>query len=260
MDFINTFCPITFLLLIRRCFPEEEQSQQEHNGKTSHTSVDLSGNLADERNQEGSEECGAFSADVQNSEVFAGFFGGNDLGKIRTGQSLDRSLEHTDQDCEDPELGLGIQSDRVKGDTEVCYDTDTDQSCRIIPCGDSSEQECARESHDLGQKQCQKQSGTVESECLSVSGCHIDDGIDSVDIEEKGNQEEQYLFLPADFPEGMSKAFEAVTDHMSACGFCIIFLFINFQHRQGRDQPPKCSDDKSDHHSGRSGKPKGTCA
>ena len=128
------------------------------------------------------------------------------------------------------------------------------RGCRIVFGRNPSEQKRTWKGNDLGQEQCQKQSGTVESECLSVSGCHIDDGIDAVDIEEKGDEEEQYLFFLADFTEGMTETAETVADHMSACGFCIIFLLIVFQHRQGGQEPPCRGDDKSNHHGCGSGK------
>ena len=140
----------SIILFIRRCFPEEEQSQQEHNGKASDTGVDFSGNLADDGNEEGSEEGGAFTADIQNSEVFSGFFCRNDLGKLGTGQGLDRTLKHANQDCEDPEFGLRIQSDGIECDTEVSSDTNADQGCRIVFGRNPSEQECTWKGNDLG--------------------------------------------------------------------------------------------------------------
>ena len=50
--------------------------------------------------------------------------------------------------------------------------------------------------YDLGQQQRQKQSCSIQPKSSSIGGSHIDNGVNPVDKEEKGDQEkEDLLFL-----------------------------------------------------------------
>ncbi len=59
-------------------------------------------------------------------------------------------------------------------------------------------------------KQCQKQFRTVESECGSIGGCHINDRVDAINVEEKCQQEQEDFLLVSHIFQSDAQTIEAV--------------------------------------------------
>ena len=94
-------------------------------------------------------------ADIVNAEILAGLLRRNDLCKIGSGQCLDRPLEHSYKDRQQPEIKLGIQPVGVDSNTEISQYADRNYLLRIRFLKDTAENEYRRECHDLGHQKCQ---------------------------------------------------------------------------------------------------------
>ena len=58
--------------------------------------------------------------------------------------------------------------------------------------------------HDLGDQEGQEKPCGVEPQCRAISGCHINNGIDPVDVEEKRQKKDKGFLLVAHIFEGMA--------------------------------------------------------
>ena len=152
--------------------------------------------LADDRNQRHAHERRTLTKNIHQAVEFAAAFGGNDLAQIAAAQGLNAALEHADQCCQHPELPLRHQEHGEQGDAGIGGDADPDQQAGVIFGRQTAENYGTGESHELGQKQCQQQSRGVQSQRSAVSRCHVDDGVNAVDEEEKGDEvQKNVLFL-----------------------------------------------------------------
>ena len=143
--------------------PEEQPSDQEENGNGADTVVGFAGNVRDKAHEGGAEEGSAFSNDVVKSKVLSGLFCRDDLRKVRAAHRLDASLEHADDNSEDPELVKGIEEQPIHADEEVSDNTHHNDALRFKLSGKSSDDEGRRERHYLSnQEGCQQPDG-VES-------------------------------------------------------------------------------------------------
>src|SRR5699024_9028144 len=190
-------------------FQRQQESDQEHDGQRAHAKVDASASLAADRNQHGFGEGGSFAADIIQSEKFSGLVRGNDLYEVGAGERLDRALEHTYYDRQDPELVLLFQDDPVQGDQKIGADTDHDQFGGLRFSGKPAEDQGCREGYDLRYQKSQEQAGGVQPQSRSVSGRHIDDSVHAVNIKEKRQQEEQNLPAFFQFAEDTAQPAEA---------------------------------------------------
>ena len=178
------------------CFYEKQKADEEHQGKCAYPQIYASGDLAYQGYQHGSHKRSSFSADIVNAEIFSGSVFRDDLGKVGTGQGLDSALEDSHTYRQDPELILFGENDPVKRNTEIGSDADQDQPGGRSFSGQSSEDQRCGKCYDLGQQQRQKQSCSIQPKSSSIGGSHIDNGVNPVDKEEKGDQEkEDLLFL-----------------------------------------------------------------
>src|SRR5699024_7311376 len=115
--------------------------------------------------------------------------------EIRAGQCLYRSLEHTYQYCQQPEIKLRIQPVCIYCDAEIRRNTDRNDRFRSYFLHKPAEDKDARKGNDLRHQQCQKQSCAIQSQCLPVSCCHVDHCINTINVEEERQQENKDMFL-----------------------------------------------------------------
>ena len=99
-------------------FAEQYESDDKQYRDGGDTRIGHVSNLSYSAYQHGTHKGCAFTADVIDAEVFAGFFGGDDLGEVGTGESLNGALEHPHQHGQEPELPLLIQLDGEEGDAD----------------------------------------------------------------------------------------------------------------------------------------------
>ena len=190
------FYQIFMIFLDFVCFYKDQKSDKKHYRKCAHAQIHASGDLAYQGYQHGSHKGCPFAADIVNTEIFPGFVFRDDLGKVGAGQRLDSSLENSYAYGQDPELILFGENDPIKRNTEIGSDTDQDQPGGRSFSGQSSKGQRCGKSHDLGQQKSQKESCGIQAESGSIGGGHIDNGVNPVNKEEKGDQEkEDFLFL-----------------------------------------------------------------
>ncbi len=103
-------------------FDKEYKAYEKHNRQGTDACAGTSGALAYEGYEKRAEEGSAFPANVKEPEIFPGFIRRDDLSKIGAGKRLDRSLEHANQYSEHPEIELGVQFNRIQGNTKICGD------------------------------------------------------------------------------------------------------------------------------------------
>lgn len=148
--------------------------------------INVPGELADDSYHCGAKKGCALAADIHDTEVFAGFLRWDNTGKVGTGQGLYAALEHADADGQYPEMKLRGHEKGEDGNAKVSNDTDRDQPAGIKTLRESAKQDRAGEGYDLCQQQCAEQSVAVKAESGSVGGSHINNRINTVNIEEKG--------------------------------------------------------------------------
>ena len=108
---------------------------------------------------------------------------------------MDSALEDSHTYRQDPELILFGENDPVKRDTEIGSDTDQDQPGGRSLSGKPSKSQRCWKCYDLGQQQRQEQPCGIQSEGGSIGGSHIDNSVNPIDKEEKGDQEKEDFFL-----------------------------------------------------------------
>ena len=173
-------------------------------GCTQQVDLHAAGDLADEGHQSGTHEGGTLAADVHNAVVFAAALGGDDLAQVGTAQSLDTALEHTHHYRQHPELPLTGEEHGKQGDAGVADDADLNQQAGVMTGGQSAEDNGAGEGHDLGYQQRQQQAGGIQTQGSAVGGGHVDDGVNTVDEEEKCQQVQENMLLLPDFFKGLA--------------------------------------------------------
>ena len=138
------------------------------------------------------------------------------------------------------------QEEGEAGDAEVCGDADGDQPFRRVRSGQTAHDQGAGEGHELGQQEGQEQVRAVEAQSRSVGGGHVNDGIDAVDIEEEGQEEEKDLLVPDHFLQGMAQSHQEIF----ALGFPlqVVDLLIGAKDGHAHDQPPEGDNDEGDGH------------
>ena len=127
----------------------------------------------------------------------------------------------------------------------VSCNTDRNQGRGRVFRGQPPEDQCRREGDNLGQKQGQQQAGRVQPQSRTVGRRHVDDGVHAVDVAEESQQEPEHLLIFIQVLDGMADADKTLPDgvffHLD-----IVELFITFQQRQGRHQPPDRRDEQGD--------------
>ena len=193
-----------FIQLI--CIAEQEEADHKHHGNRANcnTGIDYGdtedseghafGSLADHGNQRGTPKGSTLTADIHEAIVLTALLSGDDLAQVGTAQCLDAALEHTHQAGQDPELPQAHQEHTEGGDTGVADDADLDQQAGVILGGQTAEDNRAGEGHNLGQQQRQQKARGIQTQGGAIGGCHINDGVNTVDEEEEGDQIHKYCF------------------------------------------------------------------
>lgn len=103
-----------------------------------------------------------------------------------------------------------------------------------------------------------EQAGGVKAQSGAVGGGHIDDGVDAVNVEEEGEEEQEGLLFFLNIAKRAAQAAETVGDHGNAMLVLgKVPLPVVFQEGQGYQDPPGGGDQEREHHGGGKGKAKG---
>ena len=226
-------------------------------GQAEYVQVNAGGELADYGYKRHTHEGRALAENVHQAVKFAAALRGDDLAQVAAAEGLNAALKHSNHDGEKPELPLADHEYSEQHHTGVGDDANLDEQAGVIFCRQPPEQDGAGEGHDLGQKQCQKQSGGVQPQRGAVGGSHVDDGVHAVDEEEKGQQiHENVLFLfrvpdgAAQLPEGVKQRAFLRGDEGG--------LPVAPQQRDGASHPPQGGNQKRDDHGAALGQAEGT--
>lgn len=209
--------------------------------------INVPGELADDSYHCGAKKGCALAADIHDTEVFAGFLRWDNTGKVGTGQGLYAALEHADANGQYPEMKLGGHEKGEDGNTKVGNDADSNQPAGIKTLCESAKQDRAGEGYDLCQQQCAEQAVAVKAESGSVGGGHVDNGIDSVNIEEKGKQEQKDMFFASDMPDGIPETLKAAANGPLFGGIKML-LAVMLHKGKGRQNPPEGDNTERNHH------------
>ena len=115
---------------------------------------------------------------------------------------MDTALEHTDTDCQNPELPFVTHNYCDKTDSGVTANTGHEQFFARIFGGEFAEDNRARECDDLRDEQRDDKLDRAEvfkAEVAAHAHCHFNNRMHAVDIEEERNQEEQRFFVLGKF-------------------------------------------------------------
>ena len=227
--------------------PEEGAADEEEDGQGADAPVGVTGDVRHEAHEGGAKEGGAFTDDVVQAEVFAGLFSGDDLCEVGAAHRLNTSLEHADDDGKDPELVQVVEENTVDADAEVRNDADQDNVLRVILPGEFADDEGARESYELCEKKSAEEADRVEAEGRAVGRCHVDDGVDTVNVEEEAEQEQADAFVLDRVLDRMAELLEFVALFRLFRGDEVL-LDIGLDERQGHAEPPDAGQNKADGH------------
>ena len=226
---------------------EEQAADQEEQGQSTDAPVGVAGGVRDKTDGCGAEEGRAFADDVIKSEVLAGLLCRDDLCEVGAAHRLDTALEHADTDGEDPELGELVELHAVEADEEVRDDADKDDVPRLMRTAQAADDDGGRERHELRDEQGCEESDRVEAQGRAVSSRHVDDGVDTVNVEEERQEEQADLAVRGSVLDGLAEFLERV--------FLLRFLFgnvvgllVHLDERQGHEEPPEAGQGKADGH------------
>ena len=226
---------------------EECSADEEEQCKSTDTPVGVAGGVCNETDDGGAEEGRAFADDVVESEVLTGLFGRDDLREVGAAHRLDTALEHADGDREDPELGELVQLDAVQADEEVCDDADEYDVPCLMGTAQAADDEGTRERYELRDEQGCEQADRVEAEGRAVGRRHVDDGVNTVNVEEECQKEQADFAVSGGVLDGLAQFLECVFLFRFLFGN-VVGLLVHLDERQGDEEPPEAGQGKADGH------------
>ena len=111
---------------------EEDEAEEEEYRKAGDGDVDRAAGKLDPRYNGGAEEGCAFAENIVDAEIFAGIFGGNDLGVIGARKRLYGALEAADAERQYPEMKQRSERERVETYAEVADNAGEDELHGIV--------------------------------------------------------------------------------------------------------------------------------
>ena len=226
---------------------EEQAADQEEQGQSADTPVGVAGGVRDKADDGGAEEGRALADDVIESEVLAGLFCRDDLREVGAAHRLDTTLEHTDGTGEDPELGELVELYAVETDEEVRDDADQDDVPCLMRTAQAADDDGGRERHELRDEQSCEEADRIEAQRRAVGRCHVDDGVDTVNVEEERQKEQADFAVRGCVLDGLREFLERVF----LFGFLfgdVVSLLVHLDERQGHEEPPEAGQGKADGH------------
>ena len=176
----------------------------------------------------------ALAEDIVNPEEFARLIRRDKLGEIGTGHRLYAALEHTYRDNEDPALPFLAQEYGEHADSGICGNGNKEQFFARHFTGKLTEKQRAREGNELRCKEHDNEFYLVEAEVGAECGCHFNNGMYAVDIEEERNQEQERFSVFLKLAEDRAEAFEGFFYGVFGTGHEIL-LFVVLQKGQGEE-------------------------
>lgn len=222
---------------------EQHKADDKQEGDGDDAIAGVARELGDNADEQGAGKGRALAENVVKAKVLGRFLLGDDLGKIGAGQSLDSPLKDSDTDRQKPEFPRLIQLNGKEGDEKIADDPNADQLLSFDLFREPAKQEREGEGHDLGEQQSHQQVVVAHTHIFTIGGCHFDDGVDTVDVEEKRHQEQHNVFILTDIFNGMAQAHKALfyrIGHVSHRKF----LLITSEQRDCHQHPPHRGDDK----------------
>ena len=153
------------------------------------------------------EDCGALAENVVDTEVFARFFRGNNLGEVGAGKGLHSALETADGYGKDPELPFIRQEYDKDTDCQIAADTNDKELTARYFRGKLPKDKRAGEGYDLGNEQRDYEFYHVKAQAAADRHCHFNNRMYTVDIEEVCDQEKERFFILRQFFKDTAKTF-----------------------------------------------------
>ena len=233
-------------LIVSRRYNEHHKSRNEQAHDGYRAEVYRVGQLGDYRYEHGAEEGRALAEYIHYAEQRARMFCGYYLCKVRARERLYAALEQPDHDGEHPELPHRLHEYGERAHKRVrAYAYGDEQLVFNFP-RKFAEYYGRGEGHYLRNEQGNQQSRALQPQCRAEGGGHVYNGVNAVDIQEEGDEEEYYslsvgnaalLFKyrgerPEVLPHGVRRAFHKVR------------LLIRLGEGNGERQPPRGIDYK----------------
>ena len=161
------------------------------------------------------------------------------------GQRLDSALKHTHHYGQNPEMYLGGHEHGKNGDSKIGEYADAYELSGVYRVGQVPDDNRGGESYDLRHQQSQQKPGGVKAQGGAVGCGHVNNGIDTVDVEEKGENKHEDFPAACQFPDGVPELDEVIQLIGHKMG-----LLIYSQQRKGAGDPPEGDNKKGDDHGG----------
>ena len=171
----------------------------------------------------------------------------NDLAVIRAGQRLDATLEHADQNRQNPEFKCGAQEERgEEDDAHVRHHGGGNHGFRAEPACQLAVDDGAGERHELRDEQRHDQLRGVDAQLRAIRRAHGNDGVDGVDVEEERDHEHPQRLVLADGAERGAELGERAANGLACLprGGAVMHLLIAGEQRNGERHPPQRGDDE----------------
>ena len=117
----------------------------------------------------------------------------------------------------------------------------------VVLLGHDPEKNCTGEGNELCYKKGQQKTCRIKTQGLSVSSGHADYGINTINVEEKGQEENKDFLLMFRLSDSLPKLPETFRKRM-VYFFLIIHLLIGLQKRNCGDEPPQSCNSKGYDH------------
>ena len=129
---LRIYAEILFCVFLPVGDSEENEAEEEEYRKAGDGDVDRAAGKLDPRYNSGAEEGCAFAENIVDAEIFAGIFGGNDLGVIGARKRLYGALEAADAERQYPEMKQRSERERVETYAEIADNAHEDELHGIV--------------------------------------------------------------------------------------------------------------------------------
>ena len=224
------------------CDKENGQADCKKDGKGKKTNVKSVGlGQGEEKSQKAgqaqAENRRALAENIVNAEEFARLIRGNELGKIGTRHCLYAALEHTNGNDENPALPLLREKHRKHADSGIGNNCNEKKLFARYLGREFSKNQRARERDELRNEEHNYKLYLVKAQVRTERGCHFDNGMYTVDIEEERHQEKECFLIFLKLAKNRTKTRKRFLNRVCGTRYKVL-LFVIFQKRNGEEQPP----------------------
>lgn len=232
--------------VVSRRYNEHHKSRNEQAHDGYRAEVYRVGQLGDNGYQHGADKRRALAEYIHYAEQRARMFCGYYLGEVGAGERLYAALEQPDHDGEHPELPHRLHEYGERAHKRVCaYAYGNKQFVRNLT-RKFAEYYGRGEGHNLRNEQRYQESRSLKSQRRAEGGGHVYHGVNTVDIQEEGDEEEYYSLSVGNaallFEYGGERL--EVLPHGVRRAFHKVRLLIRLGEGNGERQPPRGVDYK----------------